>query len=222
MLVSVPGYGAGILEPLGSLAWYIDANLLSGHTWSGAPAPGFDPEGILSTLGAIATTLCGIVAGQWIRSANSIEVKTVWMFVAGNFLLLLGAILDIWMPINKNLWTSSYVVFMAGFALTCLAMFYWLIDAKGYTKWAQPFVHYGMNAIAVFVLSGVVGRCMGLIKFAKADGSAISMKNWIFENVFVPLFPTAVQASTAFAVAFIFVMYLVVWAMWKKKIFIKV
>ncbi len=220
-LVPVPGYGAGVLEPLGSLCWYIDSHLLAGHTWSGAPAPGFDPEGILSTLGAIATTLCGVVTGRWLRSSATKEEKTAWMFVVGNFLLLLGAILDMWMPINKNMWTSSYVVFMAGWALVCLAMFYWLIDVKGYTKWAQPFVHYGMNAIAVFVLSGIVARMMGLIKIGKADGSIISLKNYIFENWFLP-FGTTVQASTMFAIAFIFVMYLVVWGMWKKKWFVKV
>ncbi len=220
--VPVPGYGSGILDqPLGTLCWYIDSNLLAGHTWSGAPAPGFDPEGILSTLGAIATTLCGVLCGLWLRSSRTNEDKTVWMFVSGNFLLLLGAVMDIWMPINKNMWTSSYVVFMAGWALVCLAMFYWLIDVRGYTKWAQPFVHYGMNAIAVFVLSGVVARMMGLIKWAREDGSTISLKNYIFENWFLPL-GTTVQASTAFAIVFILVMYGVVWAMWKKKWFVKV
>jgi predicted acyltransferase len=222
MLVPVPGYGAGIVDqPLGSLCWYIDSNLLAGHTWAGAPAPGFDPEGILSTLGAIATTLCGVLCGQWLRSSRTSEEKTTWMFVIGNFLLLLGAICDIWMPINKNMWTSSYVVFMAGWALVCLAMFYWLIDVKGHTKWAQPFVHYGMNAIAVFVLSGVVGRLLGIIKLSNPDGSLVSLKGIIYENLFVP-FASPVNASTAFAITFIAVMYLVVWAMWKKKWFVKV
>lgn len=220
-LVPVPGYGAGVLEPLGSLCWYIDSNLLAGHTWSGAPAPGFDPEGILSTLGAIATTLCGVVTGQWLRSSKSKEEKTAWMFVAGNALLLVGAILDIWMPINKNMWTSSYVVFMAGWALVCLAMFYWLMDVKGYTKWAIPFVHYGMNAIAVFVLSGVIGRCMGLIKVGTADGTTTSLKSYVFDNFFLPV-AAPLNASLMFAIAFILVMFLVVWGMWKKKWFIKV
>ena len=149
MLIPVPGYGAGFLEPTGNLCWYIDSNLLAGHTWSGAPAPGFDPEGILSTLPAIATTLFGVLTGHWLRSERSKEEKTAWMFVSGNLLLLAGAILDMWLPINKNLWTSSYSVFMAGWALVCLAMFYWLIDVKGYTKWSKPFVIYGMNAITV-------------------------------------------------------------------------
>jgi predicted acyltransferase len=123
-----------------------------GHTWRGAPVPGFDPEGILSTIPAIATTLLGVLTGHWLRSDRSQGDKTDWMFVAGNFLLLLGVILDMWLPINKNLWTSTYTIFMAGWANVCLAMFYWLIDVKGYKKWATPFVIYGMNAITVFVL----------------------------------------------------------------------
>ncbi|MEK9136743.1 MAG: DUF5009 domain-containing protein, partial [Bacteroidota bacterium] len=99
-LIPVPGYGAGILEPLGSLCWYIDATLLSGHTWSGAPVPGFDPEGILSTIPAITTTLFGVLTGHFLRSSYTKEEKTAWMFVAGNLLLLVGAILDMGLPIN--------------------------------------------------------------------------------------------------------------------------
>jgi predicted acyltransferase len=220
-VIPVPGYGAGILEPLGSLCWYIDANVLKGHTWSGAPAPGFDPEGILSTIPAIGSTMLGVFTGRWLRSQRSSEEKTAWMFVAGNVLLLLGAILDMWFPINKNLWTSSYVVFMAGWALVCLAIFYWLIDVKGYTTWATPFIIYGMNAIAVFVLSGIVGRLITLIKWTATDGSVITLKGYIFNSLFSPL-GSPVNASLFYAIAFVGVMFLVVWGMWKKKWFLKV
>lgn len=220
-LIPVPGYGAGVLEPLGNLAWYIDSNILAGHTWSGAPVPGFDPEGIVSTLGAIATTLAGVLTGYWLRASASKEDKTAWMFVAGNGLLLAGVVMDIWLPINKNLWTSSYVVFMAGWALVCLATFYWLIDVKGYTAWAKPAIIYGMNAIAVFVLSGVVARFLGLIKVSRPDGTTTSLKNFLFENFYLTV-ASPINASLLFAITFIVVMYLFVWALWKKKIFIKV
>lgn len=220
-LIPVPGYGAGLLEPLGSLCWYIDANVLIGHTWSGAPAPGFDPEGILSTIPAIGSTMLGVFTGRWLRSRRSSEEKTAWMFVAGNFLLLFGAILDMWFPINKNLWTSSYVVFMAGWALVCLAIFYWLIDVKGYTRWAMPFIIYGMNAIAVFVLSGIVGRLITLIKWTATDGSVLTLKGYIFNTFFSPL-GSPVNASLLYAIAFVGIMFLVVWGLWKKKWFLKV
>ena len=220
-LIPVPGYGAGILEPLGSLAWYVDSHLLASHTWAGAPVPGFDPEGILSTIPAIATTLLGVLTGHWLRTDRSREEKTAWMFVAGNFLLLLGAVLDMWMPINKGLWTSSYVVFMCGWALVCLAMFYWLIDVKGYTKWATPFVIYGMNAITVFVLSGLVAKSMGLIRWTQADGTVISLQRYLYTTLFAPL-AGPLNASLLWAICFITVMFGVVWFMWKRKWFLKV
>lgn len=220
-LVPVPGYGAGVLEPTGNLCWWIDSNLLAGHTWRGAPVPGFDPEGILSTIPAIATTLFGVLTGTWLRTDRSKEEKTAWMFVAGNLLLLLGATLDMWLPINKNLWTSSYSVFMAGWASICLAMFYWIIDVKGYSKWATPFVIYGMNAITVFVLAGVVGRLLGLIHVAQPDGTSTSLQRYIFETFYLPI-ASPINASLLYAITFILVMFLVVWLMWKKKWFLKV
>jgi predicted acyltransferase len=220
-LIPVPGFGAGILEPNGNLCWYVDSQLLAGHTWRGAPVPGFDPEGILSTIPAIATTLLGVLTGHWLRSDRSQGDKTDWMFVSGNFLLLLGVIMDMWLPINKNLWTSSYTIFMAGWANVCLAMFYWLIDVKGYKKWATPFVIYGMNAITVFVLSGLVGRTMSLIQWTAADGKITNLKSAIYDNVFAPL-ASPMNASLLFAIAFITMMYLVVWFMYKKKWFLKV
>jgi len=220
-LVPVPGYGAGIMDPTGNLAWYLDSTLLKGHTWSGAPVPGFDPEGILSTLPAIATTLFGILTGHLIRSQRTKEEKTVWMFVAGNILLLLGAILDMWFPINKNLWSASYSIFMAGWALVCLGVFYWLIDVKGYSRWAMPFVIYGMNAIAVFVLSGLIGKTLWLIKVSQPDGSNIALQAYIFQNIFVPL-ASPINASLLYAIAFVLVMFLIAWVMWRKRWFIKV
>jgi predicted acyltransferase len=221
MMIPVPGYGPGVLEPMGNLAWFVDSHLLAGHTWSGAPVPGFDPEGIVSTAGAVATTLCGVLCGQWLRSARTKEEKTAWMFVAGNLLLLLGAIFDIWMPINKNLWTSSYVVLMAGWSLVCLATFYWLIDVKGWTRWAMPFVMFGMNAIAAFVFSGVIGRIIGLWKVSKPDGTLTSVKNYVFENFFLAI-AAPINASLLFAITFMLVMLLIMYVMWRRRWFWKV
>ena len=220
-LVNVPGFGAGVLEPTGNLCWYIDSKYLAGHTWTGAPVPGFDPEGIVSTLPAIATTLFGVLTGQWLRSKRSPEEKTAWMFVVGNAMLLLGAILDIWLPINKNLWTTSYSVFMAGWALVCLSMFYWLIDAKGYRRWATPLVIYGMNAIAVFVLSGLVGKLLYLIKWTTASGATVTVKSFVYDSCFVPFF-SPINASLFSAIAFVLVMFIVGWVMWLKGWFVKI
>ncbi len=220
-LVPVPGYGAGVMEPTGSLCWYVDSTLLRGHTWSGAPAPGFDPEGIVSTIPAIATTLFGILTGHWLRTQRSGEEKTAWMFVAGNVLLLLGAICDMWLPINKNLWTSSYSIFMAGWALVCFSTCYWIADVKGYRKGMTPFVVYGMNAIAAFVLAGIIGRLITLIKWEQPDGSMVTLKGYVFQTFFLP-FASPINASLLMAIGFILLLYFCVWVMWKRSWFLKV
>lgn len=217
-LIPVPGVGTGILEEGRNFAAYVDSLILSGHMWSVTRT--WDPEGIVSTIPAIATTLFGVLCGHLLCSRRSPEEKTAWMFVSGNVLLLLGAILDMWMPINKNLWTSSYSVFMAGWALICLASFYWLIDVKGYKRWAMPFVIYGMNAILVFVLSGVVARMLTLITFTQTDGTDTSVKSWLFNNIYLAL-ASPINASLMFAITFVLIMYLVAWAMWKKRWFLK-
>jgi predicted acyltransferase len=217
--IPVPGVGAGLYEKGSNFSAYIDSLVLSGHMWSATKT--WDPEGIISTIPAIATTMFGVMTGHWLRSKRSPEEKTAWMFVAGNGLLLTGAILDIWLPINKSIWTSSYSIFMSGWALVCLGVFYWLIDVKGYSRWAKPFVIYGLNAIAVFVLSGIVGRLLGLIKVSAPDGSATRLQSFIFDTVFTPL-ASPINASLLYAISFIAVMYLVVWFMWKRRWFLKI
>lgn len=220
-LIPVPGYGAGVLEPMGNLCWYIDSHLLAGHTWSGAPVPGFDPEGILSTIPAIATVLFGVFAGNWLRSERDKYEKVSGLFVAGNFALFAGVIMDIWLPINKNLWTSSYSVFMAGMAMVFLGMCYWIIDIKGYQKWAKPFVVFGSNAIAVYVLSGIIARITIYTKWTQADGSTVSLKSWIFENLFHSWAPDYF-ASLLYPIFWNLVFLGLLWILYRKRIFIKV
>lgn len=218
--VPVPGYGPGVLEPTGSLVWWIDSHALAGHTWSGAPAPGFDPEGILSTLPAIATTLLGALAGHVLLKGGSPAAKTGRLLAGGAGLLLLGLLLDRWMPINKNLWTSSYTVFMAGWATMIFAAFYWLIDGRDWQRWATPFVIYGMNALAMFVLAGLSGRLLGLVQWTADDGKTITLKSWLYTGLFTPL-ASPVNASLLYALAFVAAHFTVAWAMWRRKWFVK-
>lgn len=219
--VPVPEFGVGVLEPSGNLCWYIDANVLTGHTWKGAPVPGFDPEGIFSTLPAIATTLFGVLTGHFIRSDRSQEEKTVWMFVFGNVMIFFALLMDNWLPINKNLWTSSYSVFMAGMALNIFALCYWMIDVKGSRWWTKPFQIYGLNAISMFALAGIVGRLTGLIKFAGADGNPISLKTWYYNLLFVPI-GDPMLASFLHSVAFMLGLYVVAYLMYRYNIILKV
>lgn len=220
--VPVPGYGAGQLgAAVGNLPWWIDSHLLAGHTWSGAPAPGFDPEGILSTVPAIASTLLGALAGHLFRRADPDSGKVLRLAALGFGLLGAGLALDCWMPINKNLWTSSYAIFMAGWATVLCTGFYWLIDVRGYRRWALPFEIYGMNALVMFVLAGLVGRLLGLIRWTDGAGAVVTLKGWIYQGLFVP-FASPVNASLAFAIMFVLVFLAIAWAMWRRKWFIKV
>ncbi len=221
VFVPVPGQGASPFEALGSLPWWVDSHVLAGHTWAGAPVPGFDPEGIVSTLPAIATTLLGALAGHWLRSAASVHRKALGLLLGGGLFLALGAGLDRWIPINKNLWTSSYVIFMAGWAMTLLAGFYWLIDVRGYRRWATPLVIFGLNAIVIFVLAGLVARLLGLISWAAADGTTISLKQFSYQHLCVS-WASPVNASLAFAVVFVALHFAIGWGLWRKQWFVKI
>ncbi len=221
-LAPVPGYGAGILTKEGNFSAYVDGIVLGKHTWGGKP---WDPEGVVSTIPAIATCLFGILTGQLLQMKRSVEQKTVWLFVAGNLLMFAGAIMNIWLPINKNLWTSSYSVFMAGLAMDIFAVIYWLVDVKGYQRWTKPFAIYGMNAITVFMLSGILGRITLEVKVHDSAGKAISLKNHLFETLFNgPLLHLGFDpkiSSLSWAVVYMVGLYLVAYLMYRFKLFVK-
>ncbi|MBF0415015.1 MAG: DUF5009 domain-containing protein [Magnetococcales bacterium] len=220
--IPVPGFGAGILLPRGNWAWYVDSSLLSGHTWSGAPVPGFDPEGIVSTFAAVATTLLGGMTGHFLLSSHSQRNKVILMMVGGGGLVALGVILDQWwLPINKNLWTSSYVVFTAGVATVVLALAYGGLDILGIKRWSMLFVYCGQNAIALFVLSGLVGRLLILIKRVSPENKVISLKAFLFQNYFLPYFDPQL-ASFLFALVFTLLMGLLAFAIYRMNWIIKV
>jgi len=218
-LIHAPiGYEASVTGQEGLLHDYIDTKVLGGHLYRERP----DPEGILSTIPAISTTLLGVLTGNWLHSARSKMEKLVGLFIMANVGIVVGAIMHMWFPINKKIWTSSYVVFMAGMALHFLAMCYWLIDIKGYKRWATPFVIYGTNAIAVFFASGIVGRLIGrYITVPIADGE-LALKPWIYQNIFVPWSGDLKMASLLFAISYIVFWLLVLTPLYKKKIYIRV
>jgi predicted acyltransferase len=219
--VPVPGYGPGVLEPKGNLAWWVDSNLLAGHTWSGAPAPGFDPEGLLSTLPAIATTLLGALSAHLLRLPRPARVRMAWVAGTGLGLIGLGLALDAVIPINKNLWTPSFAIFTAGASAVLLAAFHLVIDDLGWKRWATPLVVFGVNAIVAFVLAGLVARLLGLIRWEAEGGRTMTLKGWIYDGLFVPWL-APMNASLAFAVAFLAAMYPILWLMWKRGWLVKI
>lgn len=214
---------SGVLEKGDNFAAYID-NLVSNgpvigtHVWKVART--WDPEGIVSTLPAIATCLFGILTGHLLRLKRSDAEKTAWLMVGGAVLLWLGSLMDLALPINKSLWTSSYAVFMAGLAMVCFGVYYWLIDVQGWRAWARPMAIYGMNAITVFVLAGLLGRLSLEIKIAANDGNTVALKTYLYERFFVPL-ASPINASLLWALAYVLLLYLVAWAMYRKQWFVK-
>jgi predicted acyltransferase len=217
-LIHAPaGYEAPVTSHQGLLHDYIDTRFFAGHLWMERP----DPEGILSTIPAISTVLLGVLTGNWLHSQRSKQEKLIGLFVMANIGIVVGSVMGIWFPINKKIWTSSYVVFMAGMALQFLAMCYWLIDIKGFKRWATPFVIYGTNAIAVFFASGIVARLLGLIKVSGAEG-AIALKPWIYQNIYLPWAGSPKNASLFFAISYILFWLVLMYPLYKKKIYIRV
>ncbi len=151
-LVPVPGYGSGVLTPEGNLASFIDRLLLPGQFCCFNFG---DNEGILTTIPAVASTLLGGLAGHLLSSSFDPQKKLAGLVAAGFGCLILGLLWSLVFPINKLLWSSSYVLFAAGWSFLLMAFFYWVIDLRGHDKWAFPFVVIGLNPITIYVLSGV-------------------------------------------------------------------
>jgi len=214
--VPVPGYGAGVLDYTGNLASYIDLKLLAGHLYE----PAFDPEGILSTLPAIGTALLGTLTGDWLRTKRRPGIKTTGLLAAGAALTALGLALHPYFPINKKLWTSTFVIFSAGAALLLLAVFYYLIDGRGWKRWATPFLIFGTNALAAYVGSGLMVKLLALVKVS-SGGEQIPLLIWVYKHLFVP-WAGGLNGSLAFAVCYVLLWLALMTPLYRSKIFIKI
>ena len=212
------GFGAGNLSPDGNLAAVIDRRIMYEHLWV---KHRWDPEGLLSTLPAIVTCILGVFTGEWLRKPVSAERKAQGMVVAGAVLMALGAAWNVWFPINKNLWTSSYVLYTGGMAMALLALCYWAVEIRGWRKWGAPFVWYGSNAITVYALSSALGK-YSVIKRVPMDGKQVLLKTWVYHRVFEALPLRPVDQSLAFASCYVLTFLVLAWIMYRKKIFIKV
>jgi predicted acyltransferase len=192
-LIPVPGtgtIGAFLLdEPSKTLAAWTDRLILgTNHIWASSKT--WDPEGPLSTIPAIATAMLGVLAGRWItRRDKPLSERLVDLFGAGCLGMLAGSLWSWVFPINKNLWTSSYVVFTAGFACVVLAACIWLVDVKQVRGWTRPFVIYGLNPLVAFAGSGLMARTIDSLIKVERDGGKVSLHELSYEVLFQPYFP---------------------------------
>jgi predicted acyltransferase len=180
----------------------------------------FDPEGLLSTIPAIVTVIIGFIAGGVISETEKQKVP-LQMIIYGAILTAAGLIWSLVFPINKPLWTSSYVLYTAGLAFIFMAVFIWIIDLKGYTKWTSPLVVFGMNPLFIFALSGIWARFLTrIIKIHDGD-NVITGYNWLYLNIFQP-FAGDINGSLLFALTHIVFYWFICWVLYNRKIFIKV
>ena len=199
-----------------TLAGYIDRKLMFGHLYR----RDFDPEGLLSTIPAIATALLGTLAGEFLRGAASLSHKARSLVIAGVSGVAAGYAWHPWFPISKPLWTSSYVLFTAGAACLTLALCWWLIDMAGWRGWGKPFLWLGSNAILIYAVSTFASKLGSIVKIA--DGAqAIALQTWIYFHWFAPLADEK-NASLLFALCYTALWTLLAWGMYRKKIFVKV
>ena len=213
--IPVPGYGAGALDPEGNLAAFLDRRLLGEPhlyhtTW--------DPEGLLSTLPAIGTTLAGVLAGHWLRTQGDLARKSFGLVGVGVIAAALGWLLGLWLPINKSLWTSSYAVFTAGLAAALFGVSIWLVDVRGIRRPLKPLIIFGVNPIAAYVLSSMGSSLMEGIPIG---GAGKNLQVWLYENAFRG-WAGPLNGSLLFAVSTVLFWFGVMSVFYRRKIFIRV
>ncbi|MGD2180131.1 acyltransferase family protein [Lusitaniella coriacea] len=218
MLIPVPGFGAGDLTPEGNVAGYID-RLVVGTQWMYKQGQ-FDPEGLFSTLPAIVTVLTGYFAGDLLRNKSVTSDTSMDLVLGGLSSLMLGHLWGIWFPVNKQLWTSSYVLVATGWSLLLLAACYELIEVRKIRRWGLPFKVMGLNAIFLFVASGLLVRLLYVAKVGEGE-EAPSLYTWIYQTLFAP-WAGDLNGSLLFAIANLLLWWLVLYAFYRKGWFLKI
>jgi predicted acyltransferase len=184
-----------------------------------------DPEGLLSDLPAIGTALMGMLTAFWLRMQRSVPAKATGLGVASVASLALGYLWSMWFPLNKNLWTSSYVLVAAGYSLLVFTLAYWAVEqlgwGKGKSQWlVYPWLVFGSNAITAYMISELLPSALDAIHFAD-DGRQTTVLGWVSRHVFANI-PDAGWGAFAYSVSFMLVCFIPVWVMYRKKVFLKV
>ena len=221
-LIPVPGYGVGNLSREGNLGAYIDRLLIgTAHLYKGDNYNLMgDPEGLFSTLPAVVSVLLGYFTGEWLRKQPIKSSTSMDLVLVGLSSLVVGEVWGFWFPINKKLWTSSYVIFTTGWALILLAACYEWIEVRSRHRWGKPFEIMGLNAIFVFVASVLMIKI--LVKTHIGVGEkAPTTYEWIYAHLFVP-WVGAMNGSLSFALITVLFWWLVLYGMYRQRWFIKI
>jgi predicted acyltransferase len=220
--VGVPGRDVPFMDMTQNLVSWIDRHLFPHHLYLYAPDHNVrDPEGLLSDLPAIGTALIGILTGLWLRGRRSASVKAKGMLAAAVVSLALGYLWSLEFPLNKNMWTSSFVLVAAGYSLALFAFTYWAIELRGWrTAWTWPWLVFGSNAIAAYMFSELLPSGLDAIRF-NAAGHPTNVIAWVFLHSFEHI-PDPGWAAFAYSVTFTAICFIPVWVLYRKKIFLKV
>ena len=218
-LVAPPGVAAPTLDvPEDTLSAWLDRAVFGKHLWQQSKT--WDPEGLLSTLPAIGTCLLGVLAGRRLAGSEPLPERLNALFAIGAAGMVAGLVWNWIFPINKNLWTSSYVLFTAGMACVAIATLVWLVDVQGRRRWVAPFVTYGLNPMTAFVGSGLMAKLMGLIHVSMG-GESVSLQQAIYRSVFASWLSPR-NASLAFAIAFVVLWYGILRVLERRGVVLKV
>jgi len=224
-LIPVPGVGEigafTLDQPDKTLAAWSDRLILgANHIWVSSKT--WDPEGPLSTLPAIATCMLGVFAGSWLmQKRRPLAERVVGLYGAGSLGMIAGSLWGAFFPINKNLWTSSYVVFTAGFACVVLATCLWIMDMNGMRGWTKPFVVYGVNPLVAFVGSGIMARLIGSLIKVNVGGKVVSLQQASYQLAFQPYFPDKL-GSLLWGLSFVAFWLGILWLLYRRNIIVKV
>ncbi len=224
--VPAPGFGPGVLDTRGNLPAYVDRAVFgTNHMWAWGLTPGygvtFDPEGLLSTLPAIATLLIGVLAGEWMRSAHSVGRKIGGLAFVGTGLLLVAWLLHPLMPLNKKLWTSTFVLESGGVSLLAFACLYWVVDVRRWRRWTAPALVLGTNAILAFAISGAITTMTDRIHGSLAGEASLTLHQWVYRFGFASWL-RPVNASLAYAVLIVGLNAAILWPLYRRKMFLRV
>jgi predicted acyltransferase len=205
----VPGFGAGRLDVEGNFAHYVDRIVLGAHNYHTTKT--WDPEGIVSTLPAIATALLGIMCGHLLRWKRTLSERAAWLTGAGTALIVAGLVCNTWLPINKKLWTVSFCLFMAGLDFVLFAGSLWLGERGGVKRLLKPLLVLGMNSITVYMISELLDEAL----------NATGLHHRIYNAVFAPL-ASPFNASLLWGLSYTGLMFLIAWVMYRRNWIVRV